>query len=179
MSRLQPLTDLRSSLHLAIACNQPGPETDTARDKFCHVFDLSLSVLGIGNWDAAKIFQVSHPTIVRWRQGKTAPHPIGRIPVLRYLLDEVENRIAVAKVPFMISELVWRGRVLRVHPTNPLCLTDGVWRVEYNTEHDDWSSGLCSRRFALGSYGKTAEEALEKHRGFCLLLMKDLGEGLK
>lgn len=64
--------------------------------------------------------------------------------------------------------------MLRVHPTNPMCLTDGVWRVEYNPDHDDWSAGLCSRRFALGSYGKTAEEALERHREFCLSMYTDL-----
>jgi hypothetical protein len=78
----------------------------------------------------------------------------------------------------MILEFTWRGRTLYGDSAHGP-FTDGVWRVTFNKEHDDWSAGLCSRRFALGSYGKTAEEALERHREFCELMVEDLREALK
>ena len=74
-------------------------------------------------------------------------------------------------------EFEWRGRQMK--PTGAHFWTDGIWYAAHNVEHSDWSAGLVSRRFALGSYGDTAVEALEKHREFCLEMLGDLQEALK
>lgn len=78
-----------------------------------------------------------------------------------------------------VTEFEWRGRQMKPTGKDFFTLTDGVWRVQYAPLHGDWSAGLVSRRFALGSYGATAVEALEKHRAFCLEMLGDLQEALK
>lgn len=37
--------------------------------------------------ELATMLRVSWPTIQRWRAGESAPHPVGREPILRALKD--------------------------------------------------------------------------------------------
>lgn len=74
------------TLELAI---KVGPN----REEFCEVFDLTKRMLGLSDLEVAKILQISLPTVVRWTRGETAPHPVGRKPILEYLLKRVQKEI--------------------------------------------------------------------------------------
>lgn len=85
-ARLTALTLLRTKLQVAIQL----PEDKT---KFCTCFYLSQQVLELTDNDLAKVIRVSRPTIGRWCRHETAPHPIGRGPILKYLLELVEKKL--------------------------------------------------------------------------------------
>lgn len=63
------------------------------REEFCEVFDLTQRTLGLSDLDIARTFQISRPTVGRWIRGETAPHPVGRKPILEYLLKRVQEEI--------------------------------------------------------------------------------------
>lgn len=88
-SELEELKTLKSDLLAAL------PSTD--KDVFCRVFDRTQRQLRLDDNELAKILQVSRPTVGRWARGVTAPHPIGRRPVLEYLAKRVESSIRMLK----------------------------------------------------------------------------------
>ncbi len=60
---------------------------DITADQFRHQFASTVARLHLNHNDLAKTFQVSRPTIQRWIDGTTAPHPIARKLVITYLLS--------------------------------------------------------------------------------------------
>lgn len=67
------------------------------KDLFCSVFADAQRRLRMDDNELAKILQVSRPTVGRWASGVTAPHPIGRKPVLEFLIKRVESSIRLLK----------------------------------------------------------------------------------
>jgi DNA-binding transcriptional regulator YiaG len=65
------------------------------RVSFSDAFGLAQKVLSLSDNDLAKIYQVSRSTIARWATYRTAPHRLGRVSVLKYLLEQTEEKISV------------------------------------------------------------------------------------
>lgn len=64
---------------------------DDSRENFRAAFAASVEVLGLSDLDIARVLQISRPTVGRWTRGEAAPHPVGRKPILEYLLKRVQN----------------------------------------------------------------------------------------
>ncbi len=59
---------------------------DSRDDRAFHqAFARGVDLLGSADKDLAREFDVSRPTIVRWRNGNNAPHPAMRGPIFREL----------------------------------------------------------------------------------------------
>ncbi len=59
---------------------------DPRDDRAFHLdFARGVELLGSADKDLAREFDVSRPTIVRWRNGNNAPHPAMRLPIFREL----------------------------------------------------------------------------------------------
>ena len=63
------------------------------RSEFSRIFDRAKSVLEIDDIDLARRLMVSRPTIGRWARGDSAPHPLGRKPVLQSLAMLTEAKL--------------------------------------------------------------------------------------
>lgn len=64
-----------------------------ARELFTHTFNFGVEQLDLSVNDAARIMTTSRPGIERWRDGKSAPHPVGRASVFNAFLKETNRRI--------------------------------------------------------------------------------------
>lgn len=67
--------------------------SDISRSEFCQAFAQAQLALGYSDVILAKIFQISRPTVGRWARGETAPHPIGRKPILEALARHLERSL--------------------------------------------------------------------------------------
>ena len=63
------------------------------RSEFSRIFDRAQLVLEIDDVDLARTLRVSRPTIGRWARGDSAPHPLGRKPVLQSLAMLTEAKL--------------------------------------------------------------------------------------
>jgi transcriptional regulator with XRE-family HTH domain len=82
--------------HIAAALRNFPQDAD--RSQFSHLFDQAQVVLELDDTELARILRVSRPTVGRWARGVSAPHPIGRTPVLITLAE-----IADAKLKYHAS----------------------------------------------------------------------------
>lgn len=57
------------------------------REAFSRVLRKGMDLLELLDSDLSERFDASRPSVNRWRNGKTAPHPAVRQLVLRYLRD--------------------------------------------------------------------------------------------
>jgi hypothetical protein len=70
-----------------------GFPVDAKRAEFSRLFDHAQTVLEIDDTELARMLRVSRPTIGRWARGDSAPHPIGRGPVLQNLAELTEAKL--------------------------------------------------------------------------------------
>jgi len=70
-----------------------GFPIETERAEFSRLFDHAQSVLEIDDIELARTLRVSRPTIGRWARGDSAPHPLGRRPVLTCLAEFAEAKL--------------------------------------------------------------------------------------
>lgn len=56
------------------------------RETFCRLFERGQRYLQLTDLEIAKALQISRPTVNRWVTGVAAVHPIGRKPILNWLL---------------------------------------------------------------------------------------------
>lgn len=61
------------------------------KEEFTVLFRYLSKETCLSDNDLAKILQVQRPTIQRWREGMTAPHHVGRKPIIDYLINFVGN----------------------------------------------------------------------------------------
>jgi len=66
---------------------------EAERAEFSRLFDRAQSVLEVDDTELARALKVSRPTIGRWARGDSAPHPIGRRPVLMTLAELAEAKL--------------------------------------------------------------------------------------
>lgn len=55
------------------------------RERFCRLLGRSMAVLGLTDSDVADRLPVSRSAVTRWRNGNTAPLPMMRKPVYKFL----------------------------------------------------------------------------------------------
>lgn len=78
--------------------------SDPSRENFCSAFAAGQRELAFDDLKMAKILQVSRPTIQRWCKGETAPHDIGRTPIMKWMLHEV-RKIGMREISRIGQEL--------------------------------------------------------------------------
>lgn len=76
--RVESLNDLVSRLKEAM-------RYDLDRQEFSLLVRRSRRILELDQYDVSRAFKISRPTVSRWESGESAPHPIGRKPVLQVL----------------------------------------------------------------------------------------------
>lgn len=64
---------------------------------FSYAFCEAQSYLGMTDRQLANLCGVSQAVIVKWALGQSAPHPLGRIPILRWMKAEVEAKPTLAQ----------------------------------------------------------------------------------
>ena len=64
---------------------------------FGRIFRHTQHALGMSDLQMSQIFRVIRPTIGRWTNGVTKPHPMARKTVFDALLNEVKNHLKGAK----------------------------------------------------------------------------------
>jgi transcriptional regulator with XRE-family HTH domain len=85
-SRLQALNQLRERIH----------STDINDDKqFQAVLIDAQTLLEMTDRDIATALSVSRPTVSRWMRGTNLLHPMGRQPVLDWLMAQARGRIRI------------------------------------------------------------------------------------
>ncbi len=57
-----------------------------SREKFCAAFKAAVEELNLSDLEVAQRLQISRPTVEHWKSGEAAVHPVGRKPILKYLL---------------------------------------------------------------------------------------------
>ncbi len=57
-----------------------------SREKFCAAFKSAVEELNLSDLEVAQRLEISRPTVERWKTGEAAVHPVGREPILKYLL---------------------------------------------------------------------------------------------
>jgi len=60
---------------------------------FSKVFRKATQVLELEDLELARMLRVSRPTIGRWARGESAPHRLGRGPVLRVLAKIADSKL--------------------------------------------------------------------------------------
>jgi hypothetical protein len=66
---------------------------EAERAEFSRLFDRAQLVLEVDDTELARVLRVSRPTSGRWARGDSAPHPIGRRPVLLSLAELAEAKL--------------------------------------------------------------------------------------
>jgi len=70
-----------------------GFPVEAERAEFSRLFDRAQSVLEVDDTELSRTLRVSRPTIGRWARGDSAPHPIGRGPVLLSLAELAKMKL--------------------------------------------------------------------------------------
>lgn len=83
-----------SLIQLSQDLTQPG---DLSSERFSSLFALAQRVLELDDEDLALLLRVSRPTINRWANGQSAPHPLGRPAALAVLVKECSKRLRMHK----------------------------------------------------------------------------------
>jgi len=83
--RVSALRDLIAALR--------GFKRDSDRATFTKLFCEAITVLELDDLELARELKVSRPTIGRWARGESAPHPLGRGPVLATLVRIADSKI--------------------------------------------------------------------------------------
>ena len=60
---------------------------------FQYMLSEGMDLLEYNDEDCARLFDVSRPTVTRWRNGSTAPHRAIRLPLRNVLKREVSKRV--------------------------------------------------------------------------------------
>jgi transcriptional regulator with XRE-family HTH domain len=68
---------------------------EAERSDFSRLFAHAQLVLEVDDLELARTLRVSRPTVGRWTRGDSAPHPIGRQPVLMTLAKLAEAKLRV------------------------------------------------------------------------------------
>lgn len=68
------------------------PES-ASRVEFTHQFKVAQLILELTDEELAQLFQISRPTVGRWRNGDAAPHPIGWKPVFHSLAKVAKDKL--------------------------------------------------------------------------------------
>lgn len=63
-------------------------------EMFHELLQRAMSLLNLGDKDLAHQFNVSRPTVSRWRTGKNAPHPAMRTPIYSWLAKKATKAIS-------------------------------------------------------------------------------------
>ena len=66
---------------------------DASREDFSRLFQEATTLLELDDLELARMFKVSRPTIGRWARGESAPHPLGRMPVFRGLMQVAQAKL--------------------------------------------------------------------------------------
>lgn len=61
---------------------------------FREILHSSIELLSLTEKDVSRVFTVSRPTVQRWMEGKTAPHPLARIPIYDYFREQAKKLIS-------------------------------------------------------------------------------------
>jgi hypothetical protein len=69
--------------HLQILLAMENP---IDKNRFTTAVEYTL-IAGISKEEFAQKLKVSKPTVYRWRDGKSCPHPVGRKPAIQSMLD--------------------------------------------------------------------------------------------
>lgn len=77
---------------LSLLCELLRSDEAHSRNGFAEAFKRALRVLELDDYEAAKIFQISRPTVGRWTRGDSSPHPVGRQPILKSLEKRAERK---------------------------------------------------------------------------------------
>ena len=63
------------------------------REDFCYAFSCYQEYSGATDLELAEKFQLGLSTVKRWTSAEAAPHPVGRKPILEYLLKCVKENV--------------------------------------------------------------------------------------
>ncbi len=85
----QHIIDLRKELNTA--------GSDMPKDIFATLFKKARDSLEMSDIEIHRLLKISLPTIVRWANGESAPHQLGRFPAISALLNEAEQKEQVAE----------------------------------------------------------------------------------
>lgn len=66
-------------------------EVDAKRAHFCAEFSRMVDALELSDLEVSKIFEISRPTVGRWKRGEAAPHWIGQPLILQALEKRMEE----------------------------------------------------------------------------------------
>jgi transcriptional regulator with XRE-family HTH domain len=69
---------------------KPSSEDDAL---FADLVREAMAALELSDSDLARQFGMSRPSVTRWRNGRTAPHPAMRAKVFKALLTRVRSRM--------------------------------------------------------------------------------------
>lgn len=83
MATLQELRSYRDALCSPEAVGEPFPR----------LVAQGLTLLGLSDAEVAREFDLSRPSVTRWRDGKAAPHPAMRRHVLAYLVGKIDRAL--------------------------------------------------------------------------------------
>jgi hypothetical protein len=64
---------------------------------FHEILNKGMGLLEYGDDDCAILFDVSRPTVTRWRNGSTAPHRAMRLPLCNVLKKKAGRRLKLLK----------------------------------------------------------------------------------
>ena len=67
-------------------------------DVFQDVLIEGMELLEFGDYECAELFDVSRPTVTRWRNGSTAPHRAMRLPLCKVLRKEAGKRLRMLRL---------------------------------------------------------------------------------
>lgn len=77
----------------ALVTDLRGFPESASRGEFTSQFEVAQAILELQDEELAELFQVSRPTIGRWRNGEAAPHPIGRKAVFNSLAKIAKDKL--------------------------------------------------------------------------------------
>jgi len=61
-------------------------------DVFAHVVRCAVDDLGLTPGELGNALSVSRPTVERWMGGVTAPHPLMREPIRRFMMRKIARQ---------------------------------------------------------------------------------------
>ena len=64
-------------------------------DEFKQIIADSITLLRLTDYEASLIFDVSRPTVTRWKNGRTVPHPAMREALCKKIKTKVNKRLKI------------------------------------------------------------------------------------
>jgi hypothetical protein len=77
-------------------CDETYSSLDETKKLTRRVFALEFKrcceLLNLSDVEIAKTLQISRPTVGRWRRGEATPHDVGKVPVLKFMWNKLDEK---------------------------------------------------------------------------------------